>query len=375
MRGLYIHIPFCKKICTYCDFYKRIAGGKLKEKYVDMLIQEMDLRANMFSDITTLYLGGGTPSVLDKALLERLYDKLSTVLNFECLQESTIEVNPEDISEELSETLAKNKVNRVSIGIQGFNQKKLDVLGRNHTYDQIEKGIEILRSYGINNINLDLMYAISGFTIDDLDQEIDLLLSLKPNHISTYSLQLEPHTILYNRYLKGEFQIMDEELESKMYYHIIERLANAGFVHYEISNFSLPGYESRHNLIYWKNEHYLGLGASASYYIDDTRYTSAKNMESYFAGVICGNLFYDEVVKLTKEEVMSEELILGLRLIEGVSEKHFYDKFGISIYDAFPEINRCLEKQLLVKNNGKIAINYPYLYLGNYVLGEILKDK
>lgn len=340
-----------------------------------MLLKEMDLKASMFNDISTLYLGGGTPSVLGRPLLERLYDKLSTFLDFERLQESSIEVNPEDLNEELVETLVKYQINRVSIGVQGFNPKKLEILGRNHNFDIVERGVKLLRSYNITNINLDLMYGINGFTIDDLDQEIDLYLGLKPTHLSAYSLQLEPHTILYNRYQKGLFQLMDEDLESNMYFHLIERLTKAGFIHYEISNFCLPGYECLHNLVYWKNEHYLGLGPSASYYIDDTRYTNSKNMESYFVGVLSGELFYDEVVKLSKEEVMNEEIILGLRLIDGISEKCFFDKFGISIYDAFPEINNCLAKKLLVKNKDKIAINYPYLYLGNFVLGEILQDK
>ncbi|HHU80846.1 MAG: radical SAM family heme chaperone HemW [Bacilli bacterium] len=372
MRGLYIHIPFCKKICTYCDFYKRIAGEKLKTKYIDMLLKEIDLKESKFSQISTLYIGGGTPSALGVTLLERLYDKLSTVLDFKRLEESTIEVNPEDINEELVKCLVKYQVKRVSIGVQGFDERKLKILGRNHNYELVSKAVSLLKEHGITNINLDLMYGITGFDLNELDKEIDLFLSLKPTHISTYSLQLEPHTILYNQHLKGKYNLMDEELESKMYFHIIERLSKANFIHYETSNFALPGNQSAHNLIYWKNEHYLGLGPSASYYIDDTRYTNTKNLESYFAGVLSGELFYFEEVVLSKEDKMNEELILGLRLIEGVSEKTFFEKYGVSIYDAFPKIESGLERGLLVKKNGNIAINFPYLYLGNYVLAEIL---
>jgi oxygen-independent coproporphyrinogen-3 oxidase len=305
---------------------------------------------------------------LGQARLSRLGDKLSTVLDLERLQERTIEVNPHDLTEELVECLVKYHFNRVSIGVQSFNPKIMGILGRDHTYEDIASGMKLLHEHGIDNINLDLMYGINGFGMEDLKDDLDKLVSLKPKHVSCYSLILEEKTILYHKYQKGEFSLMDEDLEADMYFYIIDYLHKAGYEHYETSNFCLPGYESRHNLIYWNNERYLGLGAGSSYYLENTRYTNVRNLREYFAGVDDGNIMYEEEIPLSENDRMKEEMILGLRLTKGVNIKTFREKYAKDVFEVFPVIEQLMKEGWLKREGDLLAIPYDKLYLANHVL-------
>jgi oxygen-independent coproporphyrinogen-3 oxidase len=272
------------------------------------------------------------------------------------------------LTEELVGCLERYHFNRVSIGVQSFNPKILAILGRSHAYEDIASGMELLRNHGIDNINLDLMYGISGFTIGDLEDDLDKLVSLKPKHVSCYSLILEEKTILYHKHEKGEFSLMDEDLEADMYFYIIEYLRQAGYEHYETSNFCLPGYESRHNLIYWNNERYLGLGAGSSYYLGNKRYTNVRNLISYFAGVDAGSLMYEEEIPLSENDRMKEEMILGFRLIKGVNIKTFRERFAKDVFEVFPVINKLIKEGWLKREGDWLAIPYDKLYLANHVL-------
>ena len=254
--SIYIHIPFCKNICSYCDFCKFIYNEKWAYAYLKALKNEINDRY-MGEEIKTIYIGGGTPSALSIDEIKSLLNMLDTI-NKNYLEEFTFECNLEDINEELLLLLKSYRVNRLSIGIESFDKEKLKFMERNADFNDALEKITLCRKLGFDNINLDLMYAIPGETLKALKKDLSLFLKLNPNHISTYSLILESHT---KAYVNGVSEI-EEELDYEMYKYITEKLSNAH--HYEISNFAIPGYESKHNLVYWNNEEYYGFGLGAS---------------------------------------------------------------------------------------------------------------
>ena len=264
--SVYIHIPFCKNICAYCDFCKVLYNKAWAVKYLEKLKEEIKDRY-MGEPIKTIYIGGGTPSALSLKEIEYLLT-LTKLFNTDILEEFTFECNIEDINEELLNLLAKFKVNRLSIGIESFNKENLLLMKRNVDYNDVAKKMELIRNKGFFNINLDLIYALPGEKISVLKKDIKLLLKLNPEHISTYSLMIEDNTFL--KYKK--INTIPEELDAFMYEYICKKLRKHGFKHYEISNFAKDGFESKHNLVYWNNEEYYGFGCGASGYIAGVRY-------------------------------------------------------------------------------------------------------
>lgn len=368
IEALYIHIPFCSYICNYCDFYKMIAKPQAQEKYIDYLIKEIELKKDLFKDIKTVYIGGGTPSTLPISSLNKLLKYLWNYLDYNKVSEFTIEANPIDINQALINIIKNNHVNRVSLGVQSFNDNKLKFLGRKHNAQIATNAINLLKTNGINNISCDLIYATPNDDFEVVKRDLETLVDLNIPHISAYSLILEEKTILYHRYKKGQFEMIDEDSEFDIYDNLQQYLANHGYHQYEVSNYALPNMESKHNLVYWNNQHYLGIGAGASYYIDNVRYTNIKNLASYYQGIDEGKLNYSEEKTLSTFEQMQEELLMGFRKTLGISINQFQNKYHKDVFSVFPIINDLLNKDLLALKDNYIFIPKHRLYLSNSIL-------
>ena len=360
MESVYIHIPFCKSICSYCDFCKMYYHGPWVTQYLNALLLEIDERYEG-EEIKTLYIGGGTPSSLSSKDLKYLFDILSKIKLAEDA-EVTFECNLNDVNEELLFLLKDFGVNRLSIGIESFNEDKLKFMERYHTYENAVEVMNLVRSHGFDNVNVDLMYGIPGETLKDLKKDLEMILRLEPDHISTYSLIVEDHTKVGNM---GIIPI-PEELDASMYELICDKLNKEDFVHYEVSNFGKEGKESRHNLTYWDNNEYYGFGMGASGYIHGVRYENTKTLKDYFAGK-----WVKSQDILSKDDIMYNELMLGFRKMEGISLRQFYDRYGINMQEAFDLREVLKEKELLVKDE-YIFVNPKYIYIMNEILIKII---
>lgn len=357
-KHVYIHIPFCKKICSYCDFCKFEYNEKWVGAYLKALSNEIKDRY-MEDTIKTIYIGGGTPSALSESELRRLL-KMTTWFKKEEEIEFTFECNLCDVTEDKLLILKEYGVNRLSIGIESFQKKNLEFMERTADYKDAKEKMRLCRKLGFNNINLDLMYAIPRETMRDLKKDVSMFISLDPEHISTYSLLLEEHT---KAYINNE-QYIDEELDYEMFLYINEKLNQAH--HYEISNFALPGCESLHNLAYWNNEEYYGFGLSAAGYIDNIRYTNTKSFKQY----LLGNCVKEkEFVGI--EEKMKYEVMLGLRKLEGINKKDFYQKYGKQFEEVF-DIKDLLKNKDLIEKKEYIYIHPDKLYIMNEILLKLI---
>ncbi|MCI6716562.1 MAG: radical SAM family heme chaperone HemW [Mollicutes bacterium] len=374
MLGLYIHIPFCRHICHYCDFYKMVASDSFKSKYIKLLLEEMKIKKLSNYQFDTLYIGGGTPSALNLDDLKILFNYLDKNINLASLSEFTIEVNPEDINLDLLQLFNTYHVTRISMGIQSFKKEIIDFLGRNTYFDfnNIKTKVELIKSVGISNINCDLIYAVPNETLDDVISDVNQLLDLDITHVSTYSLILEDHTILNKWYQDKIFELTNDELDASMYEKICDKLKNHNFKHYETSNFSIEGYESKHNLIYWNNEEYIGIGAGAATHLNHERYTNIRNIEKYYDGVRNNKLELEDYEIQTLDAEMNDEVMLGLRKMEGISKTSFLKKYKIDLLVKFPIIIELIREGLLEETNGYIRIPSRYSYIANYIIIKII---
>ena len=358
--SVYIHIPFCKKICTYCDFCKVLYNEEWVLNYLKSLKNEIEDRY-MGELVNTIYIGGGTPSCLSLKEIEYLL-MLTNKFDKSKLVEFSYECNIEDINEELLLLLKKYNVNRLSIGIESFDGDNLKFMKRNTNYKDAKTKIELARNIGFNNINLDLIYAIPNEKISTLKKDIKLLLSLNPDHISTYSLMIEDNTFLSYK----KIEPIDDNIDYKMYEYICKKLSKSGYNHYEVSNFAKNGFESKHNLVYWNNLEYYGFGAGASGYIAGVRYDNTKNLSKYNNGEYKSN-----EMMLSEESIMEYELILGLRKLEGIKLEDFYNKYKINMQDVFP-IKPLIKNGDLIYENGYVKINPKKLYIMNDILLKLV---
>lgn len=376
MRGIYIHIPFCRKICNYCDFYKMVVSDKFKDEYIDYLIKDLRSSVSLYNldEVDTIYIGGGTPSCLMLESLKKLFDELSSLFDLRRLKEFTIEANPEDLTVDFIKLISEFHVSRISIGVQTFNNKCDSVLGRVTDYEKLSNSVKILNEYNLTNYSFDLIYAVPNTSLDDLDKDIQKLISLKPKHISTYSLILEERTILYHRYLNNEFFTIDESMDRKMYDYILDTLRKYDFNQYEISNYSLPGYESKHNLIYWNSDEYLGIGAGASSFWKNKRFTKIANIKKYYQKIDKKEEPVEEYEVLDNDRLMEDYLMLGLRKINGINILDFSDKFKINIFEKFSKIQELITDGSLILENNLLRIHPDYIYISNYIIGKILFD-
>ena len=355
IKAVYVHIPFCNNICSYCDFAKIYYNKKWINNYLDSLEKEIDLR---YQDelIETIYIGGGTPSSLELEELEKLFKILKKIKT--SYQEFTIEVNLDSLTKEKINLFKKYNINRVSIGIESFDQKNLTFLNRKLVNLDL---INYLKEVGITNINVDLIYALPNESLKTLEQDLNKLLELDVPHISTYSLIIEPNTMISN------MNPINEELDFKMYELICKKLEN--YNHYEISNFAKAGYEAKHNLTYWKNEQYYGFGMGASGYIGNIRYTNTRSITEYIAGF--KEIEHDIVTLKTN---MENEIILGLRLLNGVSISNFNNKFHKDLFKVF-KIKELIEDKKLLIENDYLKINPKYVYTSNNILINFIGDE
>lgn len=370
----YIHIPFCTQICYYCDFSKVFIKNQPVDEYLSALMEEVkfyDLPA-----LRTLYIGGGTPSALSADQLDYLLTNLENLLDLSQLEEFTIEANPGDLTADKIEVLKKSKCNRVSLGVQTFDDRMLKKIGRSHNQAQIYETIASLKAAGFHNISIDLIYALPGQTMEQVKDNVAKALELDIPHMSLYSLILENHTVFMNRQRRGNLHLPNEDVESDMFDYILRELEKNGFEHYEISNFTKPGFESRHNLMYWDNAEYYGLGAGASGYLDGMRYRNRGPIQHYLKSIPekGHSRLHEEF--LSKTEQMEEEMFLGLRKKTGVSIERFEEKFGISFEERYGQVVRDLINEgLLQEENHWLRMTKKGLFLGDTVAERFIIEE
>jgi len=358
--SVYLHVPFCKSICTYCDFCKVLYNKEWAVNYLKVLKSEIEDRY-MGEMVKTIYIGGGTPSCMSLKEIEYLL-LLTNLFNKEHLEEFTFECNIEDLNEELLNLLKKYNVNRLSIGIESFDKSNLEFMKRNCEYEDVKKKIELVRNIGFNNINLDLIYALPDEKMSTLKKDLKLLLSLNPEHISTYSLMIEDNTYLSYQKIK---EIKDDK-DYEMYEMICKKLTKNGYKHYEVSNFAKNGFEAKHNLVYWNNEEYYGFGCGASGYISGVRYDNTRSLTKYL-----NKEFKNKDEMLSETSIMEYELILGLRKMDGISLHEFYNKYNVNMQDVFP-IKPLIQNGDLIYKDGYIKINPKKVYVMNEILLKLV---
>ncbi len=360
--GMYIHIPFCTNICTYCDFSKMYYKKEWVDRYLEALKKEIE-SYHIQETITTIYIGGGTPSSLNETQLEILLKILEPYSKQ--VKEYSIEVNPESMNEEKLYLLKKYGVNRLSIGVQTFNESILKKIGRHHCNKEVFHLIEKAKAIGISNISIDLMYNLPNQTKQDILNDLNIVSKLEITHLSYYSLILEEHTILYNEHFDG----MSEEEEYEITTLIREKLAKCDLHRYEISNFSLEGYASLHNSVYWLNQHYYGFGLGAHGYLENCRYENTRQLSAYLKGEFL--LSKEEVIQ---QESMFETLMLGLRLAHGVSLSIFKKRYGVDLTIEYKDkLESFINKGLLKIKEDHLIPSDKGMDLLDFILLELVE--
>ena len=371
-KGLYIHIPFCDQICTYCDFPRIITKVGQQEAYLNALIKELkDYEQTIgFANLQTLYIGGGTPTALTVQQLTKLFAYLKQSLSFTSLKEISIEANPENLTKAKIDFLLSQGITRISLGVQTFNEKLLKQIGRNHTGKAAMQVIKQLQKSGFKNINLDMIYGIPGQTLMQVERDLEIALDLDVPHISAYSLIVEEHTPLYLAHRKNQLSLIDNELEAKMYEVIMNTLIANGFQHYEISNFT-KGAPSFHNLLYWQNEEYIGVGLGAHGYLKGRRYYNTRSINKYLQ--LKPRV---EEFKLSQTEKIEECLFLGLRLMQGLEISAVNQKYQISIEELYQTtLKKFTEQGYLEIKEGWLRLTRQGILMANEVFAAFLLDE
>lgn len=371
-RGIYIHIPFCKYICSYCDFNKFYIQNQPVDEYIENLTKEIKT-INKNDKILTIYIGGGTPSALSDLQLISLLESIHNHFDTNNLKEFSFEANPEDLTLERVSILKKYGITRVSMGVQTFNNNLLKIIGRGHKDIDVDNAIKNLKQIGINNINVDLMFSLPQQTMEDLFDSMKKIIDYDIPHVSCYSLILEQRTKLYNQVENKQVILPTNEVEEKMYLAVINYLSENGFKQYEISNFSKKGYESIHNSNYWKNLEYYGLGAGAHGYIDGKRYSNIRPVKFYIESMKKNNNAKREINKVTEKEKIEEEFFLGLRLLKGIDLSFIDKKYNIKSQELYKKvINKNISLGYLSLENNILKLTKKGLFYGNDVFSDFL---
>ena len=376
--GLYIHIPFCVKKCEYCDFLSWSAGEEEREQYVNALLSEIESYKEFAKGyrVSTVFIGGGTPSVLLPKQMERILQKVYEVFDLEKRPEITIEVNPGTVDEEKLQCYKENKINRLSIGLQSVKDDKLRLLGRIHTYQDFVDSYELARKVGLDNISVDLISSIPGQNLQEWKEELETAAAQKPEHISVYQLIIEEGTPFYEKYAEHPELLPDEETSREIYLWTGKFLKEAGYEQYEISNYAKSGKESRHNLKYWERGDYLGLGLGAASMVRNIRMSNTKDMKVYLERCSQPKTMREDVQFLEEPRQMEEFMFLGLRKTRGISKKEFRRIFGRDIDMVYEKaLHKCLENGMLVEHKDWISLSEEGVLLSNAVLSEFLFDK
>lgn len=379
--GLYVHIPFCVQKCKYCDFLSAPAGDATKKRYVDALCKEIEGYKELTKEyqLATVYFGGGTPSVLEISLTEQILNTIQKNFSIDmAAAEITLEVNPGTASLDKLKRYKEFGINRLSIGVQSADKEELALLGRIHSFEDAKQTVLWAREAGFNNLSLDLMSALPGQSLNAYKKNVEAILSLKPEHISSYSLIVEEGTPFYGQYAEGmpkEGELPDEDVDRAMYVYTKERLAEEGFIRYEISNYAKPGYESRHNSSYWIGTEYIGVGLGASSLFTNARYHNETDLNTYIEETEAGQDVRREIERLVLEEQMEEFMILGLRRMCGVSRAEFQKRFGRPIETVYGSALKKLERQgLLILEGDTIALTDTGIDVSNQVFVEFIPE-
>jgi oxygen-independent coproporphyrinogen-3 oxidase len=377
IQSVYIHIPFCQQICHYCDFTKFFYNEKLADEYIEALKNEINVNVpGVENKIRTIFIGGGTPTALNVKQLKTLLAFISNKFDTANCEEYTIEANPGDFDEEKVKLLKEYGVNRVSLGVQVFDDDMLAELGRVHKVSDVYKTVDLLQQYRFTNISTDLIYSLPKQTVSHFKRSLDEALSLNLPHLSTYSLQIEPKTVFYQRYKKGKLHRPQPEEEVEMYYILLEETKRRGLKQYEISNFAAPGFESKHNLTYWSNEYYYGFGAGAYGYLPGKRIGNLRPLPAYTKQAMKDGSPVLHIDEIGLKERVEEELFLGLRRMSGVNKEQFQNKFGFTLDKYYREaIDELTDKQWLEETQSDIFLTDEGKLLANEVFERFLLDE
>ena len=379
--SLYIHIPFCKRKCDYCDFLSFCEKDNLIPEYIKCLNYELKSVANNLKEndddimIKTIYIGGGTPSYINALYIQELLETIRTRYSLTKNIEITIEINPGTVDENKLLLYKNSGINRLSIGLQSTHNNLLKQIGRIHTYKEFEQAYNIVRNIGFDNINIDIIIGLPNQTIQDIGETINKLLKLNPEHISIYSLIVEENTQLYNNIKQNVYVLPDEKLEREMYWLVKKRLEDNGYIHYEISNFAKPNFYSNHNISCWNQEEYFGFGVSSHSYVDNIRFSNINNIEEYINNCQLNKLENNFVFheKLDYMEKMKEHILLGFRKLQGIDKNCFEEQFKIDIYRIFSnELKKLKEQNLVLDNNKFIKLTEKGIDLANLVFREFV---
>lgn len=374
--GIYIHIPFCKSRCIYCGFYST-TNKELKERYVDALIREIRMRKDDFarlgtslspSTTSTVYFGGGTPSSFSVCDIERIVGALESTFNG-TPSEVTLEMNPDDVTKDYIKAVRQVGINRISMGIQTFDDSRLQFIRRRHNASQAEKAVMTIREEGIHNVSIDLMFGFPNQTMDEWVTDIDKAIALHPTHISAYSLMYEEDTPLFRMLQKGEINQIDDETSLAMYTELINRLTANGYEHYEISNFAMPGYRSVHNSSYWHDTPYLGFGAAAHSYNKDTRSWNIPDLKKYIESIESGVLPSESEV-IDADTHYNDLITTALRTREGLNLDDLPQKYReYALFNA----RKSISEHLLEATDSHIRLTREGLFVSDMVMSELIK--
>lgn len=371
--GIYVHIPFCKQKCYYCDFISYCNKDNLIEKYIQAVKKEIELQ-KIKSEITTIYIGGGTPSYIDSRYIKEIINEIKKKSVSENA-EITIEVNPGTVTKEKLEDYKNCGINRLSIGLQSAQDELLKQIGRIHNYEQFLETYKLAKKVGFKNINVDLILGLPNQRIKDLKESLERVIALNPKHISVYSLIIEDGTVLEKEISEGKLELPDEETERNMYWYVKNTLELNGYKHYEISNFAKKGYESKHNQNCWEQKEYIGIGAAAHSYRDITRYSNTENIEEYIKNVNNKNFERNRIIhEIQKEDDIKKEcMLLGLRKIDGIKISDFKNRFGDNpIYLYRNELNKLVAEKLVSIDDDNIRLTNKGIDFANLVWEEFV---
>lgn len=379
-RGVYIHIPFCHQICNYCDFNKFYFKNQPVDEYIEALGKEMALATQKnpesFRHIETIFLGGGTPTALSPQQLDKLLTLIRTYIPMNSVTEFTSEANPDELSAEKLQVLFEGGVNRLSMGVQSFDQGLLQKIGRTHSNEHVYETIALAKKIGFQNISIDLMYGLPGQTMAQWKDSLEKALALDLPHFSAYSLIVEPKTIFYNQYAKGKLLLPTEDLEADMYDVLMQQMELHGLQQYEISNFAKPGYHSEHNKIYWDNDEYAGFGAGAHGYLASVRYSNHGPLKKYMETVFAGELPIVHEHEVSQAEKREEQMFLGLRKTEGVKHKIYEEKLKVPIVAHYDSVlKELVSKGLLEHDDVGVRLTRKGRFVGNEVFQQFLLEE
>lgn len=368
--GLYIHIPFCISKCRYCDFYSIVSNESMRSIYIDRVFDQMWETAGMYPDmiIDTIYIGGGTPSVMSSEMMKKLFSAIA-LFNLKDNCEITMEINPGTIDPQKAAVMKRSGVNRISMGVQSMCDDELKVLGRSHDSRDVKTANRLMKKHRFENISMDLLFAFQSQSEESFKKTLSETVAMGPSHISAYPLKIEDGTEFGRLYKEGRLELFDEEIDRSMYHYMISFLESKGYSHYEISSFAKKGFESKHNLKYWALDEYIGIGVTAHSFINRTRYKNQDDLYSY----INDPMKKTQLSRYTVDDMMKEYMMLGFRRINGICADDFQKKFGMSLYDIYKDrIDELKRRGLILSEGDRLYLSRIGLDYANQVFGAFL---